>query len=1527
MRRYILALTMFSILCRTALGAVWYVDRDNSSGTEDGISWATAFTTVQEGIDAAFDDDGGEVWVAEGVYSEERTSIVHPEPWDDNTGSVVMKEGVHLCGGFVGTESECDQRDWEAHPTVVDGSTARGGEPAYHVVIGANDTTLDGFTITGGVAQEIGIYLGDNPPALGAGMYNFGTSPTVTNCTFTGNQAIHDSGGGMYNYDCSPTVTYCSFIDNYAQGAGGGMYNRHSSPIVTDCTFTGNYAYSQGGGMRNLESSPTVTNCTFTSNGATYSLHGGGGMSNLESSPVVTNCRFEGNWADHHSGGAMSNYWFASPTVTNCLFTGNWALKGGGMFNEDNSSPTVTNCVFAQNTAYHRFGVGDEFPYFGGYGGGMYNLEQSSPTLTNCTFTGNVAELCGGAMFNRETSCPVVANCILWGDAPEEIWNWDVSSNPELAYCDVQGGHEGTGNIVGYPLFVDPAAGDLRLRAGSPCIDAGTAGGAPTTDMAGIQRPQGLAVDMGAHEYVVAGSDRDGDLIPDSVEGDGDPDDDGVPNRRDTDSDGDSIPDAVEGDADSDGDGVPNYLDTDSDNDGLEDSIERDSDPDGDGIPSFIDIDSDGNGLHDGTEGDGDPDDDGVPSFIDIDNDGDNVPDSIEGDGDPDSDGIPNHLDTDSNDDGIPDGVPIVRFVDRYNGSGSEDGLSWVTAFTTIQDAIDAAYVGGGGEVWAAEGIYDEPRTSTIHPEVFEGNTGSVVLREGVLLYGGFTGTETEREQRDWEGRVTVIDGSVARDGEPAYHVVVGADDATLDGFTIAGGYAYTRYDDRLDSSDPRQKGAGMFNGTVSPIVANCVFTENYAHRHGGGMCNWRASPTVTSCEFADNGAHYKGPGMHNEHYSSPTVTDCTFTANSAWRGGGMCNIDNCSPTVTGCLFTENSVLDWGGGMNNDLNSCPTVTDCVFSNNSAHSDYGGGMSNRRGSSATVRDCTFTGNSCGYRGGGMGNYKASPTVTDCIFIENRSESYGGGMANKTSSPTVSNCIFEGNSADKKGGGMYNNRSSATVINCTFANNVAYADRGQGVGGGIIYVDNGSPTVVNCTFTGNWAQENGGGIGNYWYSFPLVVNCTFTGNTAAISGGGIYSRVGSSPSLVNCILWADAPDEIQKEDAASAPVAEYCDVQGGYEGEGNIDADPLLVDAAAGDLRLRPESPCIDAGHYIGGLVADFEGELRGYDASSEPRGDGSDYDIGADEYTPDFVQDTDADGLPDWVETGTGIYVDHRDAGTDPHNPDTDDDGLTDGDEVITYFTNPCQWDTDADTMPDGWELDNALDPLVDDSAGDADGDGLSNGAEFAAGTDCTHPDSDDDGMTDGWEADNSLNPLADDSAEDADGDGLTNGAEFAAGTDCTNPDTDGDGHTDGTEIAQGTDPLDPTSHSVLIPPPPAPTTASGGRGGAGGPCFVATAAYGTPATEEICILREFRDKYLLTNRLGAAFVRAYYRLSPPIARFISAHEPVRAAVRFCLAPIVALARLILTFPLAILAAVGLLIGAAIALPRLRRNEG
>jgi hypothetical protein len=103
----------------------------------------------------------------------------------------------------------------------------------------------------------------------------------------------------------------------------------------------------------------------------------------------------------------------------------------------------------------------------------------------------------------------------------------------------------------------------------------------------------------------------------------------------------------------------------------------------------------------------------------------------------------------------------------------------------------------------------------------------------------------------------------------------------------------------------------------------------------------------------------------------------------------------------------------------------------------------------------------------------------------------------------------------------------------------------------------------------------------------------------------------------------------------------------------------------------------------------------------------------------------------------------------------------------------------------------------------------------------------------------------------------------------------------------------------------------------GGGGGGGGACFIATATYGSPLADEVVALREFRDRYLLTNRLGTEFVELYYQTSPPLADLVAKHKSLRAASRTALTPVVWICKLWLKSSLLGLSLVAMVLGSAL----------
>ncbi len=186
-------------------------------------------------------------------------------------------------------------------------------------------------------------------------------------------------------------------------------------------------------------------------------------------------------------------------------------------------------------------------------------------------------------------------------------------------------------------------------------------------------------------------------------------------------------------------------------------------------------------------------------------------------------------------------------------------------------------------------------------------------------------------------------------------------------------------------------------------------------------------------------------------------------------------------------------------------------------------------------------------------------ETSSTVLQGFTIRGGSGEYGGGVSIYSCSPSVVDCVLTGNATTNGGGG--------------------------------VYVQGGSPAFNGCTFSGNSASRGGGVFleGSLKPGTPALTNCTFTAN----SSGGLLLN-GGSPLITNCILYEDAGSEIVSGTSA-APTITYCDVQGGYAGTGDINADPLFVSAA--DLHLKPGSPCLGAGTSAGAPATDQDGNAR------------------------------------------------------------------------------------------------------------------------------------------------------------------------------------------------------------------------------------------------------------------------------------------------------------------------------------------
>ena len=322
-----------------------YVD-DDAIGANNGISWEDAYRYLQDALAVA--SSGYEIRVAQGTYKPDRGVGISR---GERAATFRLKNGVTIKGGYAGVgKPNPNACDIDLYETILSGDLNGNDvevtdpcdlpkeptrvENSYHVITGSrtNETAvLDSFIITGGLANGSGYHN------YGAGIYNDLGSPTLINCTFSGNSAIE--GGGMENWwQSSPILNNCTFVGNSANSRGGGMENWwQSSPILTNCTFKRNYSGGVGAAMSNDYSDPNLTNCIFGNNSA---IEHGGGMFNDNSSPILTNCTFSENSAPNGSALACDSWQQRHPSnlqVANCIL---WN-GGNEIWNNDNSTIVI----------------------------------------------------------------------------------------------------------------------------------------------------------------------------------------------------------------------------------------------------------------------------------------------------------------------------------------------------------------------------------------------------------------------------------------------------------------------------------------------------------------------------------------------------------------------------------------------------------------------------------------------------------------------------------------------------------------------------------------------------------------------------------------------------------------------------------------------------------------------------------------------------------------------------------------------------------------------------------------------------------------------------------------------------------------------------------------------------------------------------------------------------------------------------------------------------------------------------------
>jgi subtilisin family serine protease len=666
----------------------------------------------------------------------------------------------------------------------------------------------------------------------------------------------------------------------------------------------------EGGAIQCKVGSPTIKNCVLSNNknywdyddpnkymGSTSLRSGGAGICINYGSPAITNCLFKENDVNCYiyaksftdvGGSAIRNN-FGNPTITECNFTENSCGTRGAIYSYG-GKPTIVDSNFSDN--YSERGGGAIYLYYG-----------SAPTIKDCVFTGNSSNI-GGAVYPMYASQPDILNCMFVGN--KSLVGGGGGFYAGLSVCDVN-------NCIFIDNDANTWGGGLCNMTGTTTITNCLLFGNDANDGGAIHNHDSAVVTINNCTLAQNTANKGGGIYNHSFN----------QSSHTVVSASNCI--LWDNDATTAGDEIYNqmysvmkvgYSDVEGSggSDNWDSNLGTDLGGNIDADPNFVNPDANDFHLNPGSPciDEGDPNGDY--------------------DGQKDIDGevrvFNGRVDI-----GADEFVINTWYVDA-DASGGNDGSSWANAYNDLQDALDAA--SSGDEIWVAQGTYKP--SQTIDPN--DCRSATFQLINDVGLYGGFSGTETVLSERDWKQNETILSGDIGTGGDSdnCYHVVIGANDAVLDGFTITDGYARLGY--KPDPWDVEQVyGGGMYNSNCSPTVRNCYFAYNDA-AYGGAMANIGGSPAVTNCIFKGNFADDDdgdgaGGAIYNSQAGTPSIINCLFMENSSRNESTtvMCTNSNSDLALVNCTFARNLLHGEWSTLGFFASAKATITNCIFWDN------------------------------------------------------------------------------------------------------------------------------------------------------------------------------------------------------------------------------------------------------------------------------------------------------------------------------------------------------------------------------------------------------------------------------------------------------------------------------------------------------------------------------------------------------------------------------------------------------------------
>jgi len=492
-----------------------------------------------------------------------------------------------------------------------------------------------------------------------------------------------------------------------------------------------------------------------------------------------------------------------------------------------------------------------------------------------------------------------------------------------------------------------------------------------------------------------------------------------------------------------------------------------------------------------------------------------------------------------------------IFYVSTFGGDDANIGTE-TEPLLSIRHALSLVKRGEGNTttIHLAAGVYSRETNGEAFP---------IVVPDNVHLIGD-------------ESATTIIDAEAGANSEAATMIIKEVENVRIANLTLTGGYSeghgcagggglLLAANDmfNLDSDN------GTNVASTYPIIENVIIENNHSH-NGGGLSFFRVNgPVLNNVIIRNNTATAFGGGVFS-YVSTTTMTGVTISGNQnqgVGQGGGI------------MLAASDGVFD----------------NMTITNNYAVGAHGGGI--------------WTNDS-----GGEGAYNDGWIMTNSVISGNTSEMFGGGILFAWSYPTLINCIISENNSNWGGGGIFGLDGGFILKESIVRNNFSYGS-GGGInlwgpfpdgygaiiedclvyenetgsdGGGMQFDEDVDAMVTRTSVYDNHASGNIGGI-DVMNTSATMNNVTVSRNTS--TGGGGIGITSANIDVTNSIVWDNSGDEVWVY-SGSATVT-YSDIEGGFDGEGNIDADPLFTHVWSGDFTLQGDSPCKDAG------TADTDGD--------------------------------------------------------------------------------------------------------------------------------------------------------------------------------------------------------------------------------------------------------------------------------------------------------------------------------------------